>query len=72
MTTYTQADNLTDILEKARQEGGVYIRHDGLLFLLKPEEITARSPFDVEGVKTNITREEIIEAIHEGRGNHRW
>lgn len=72
MTTYTQADNLADILEKARQEGGVYIRHDGLLFLLKPEQNETRSPFDIKGVKTNITREEIIEAIHEGRGNDRW
>lgn len=31
-----------------------------------------KSPFDVKGVKTNITREEIIEAIHEGRENDRW
>ena len=72
MTTYTQADNFTEILEKARQEGGVYIRHGGLLFLLKPEQDKTQSPFDVEGVKTAITREEIIEAIHDGRGNDRW
>ena len=31
-----------------------------------------KSPFDVEGVKTAITREEIIEAIHERSGNDRW
>ena len=31
-----------------------------------------KSPFDVEGVKTSLTREEIIEAIHDGRGNDRW
>jgi len=36
------------------------------------KEKETRSPFDIKGVKTNITREEIIEAIHEGRGNDRW
>ena len=71
MTTYTQAESLTDLLEKAREEGAVYIRRDdGLLFLLKPE--VARSPFDVEGVDTGVTREQILEAIHEGRNSDRW
>ena len=71
MMTYTQTESLTDLLEKARQEGQVYIRRDdGLLFLLKPE--TPRSPLDVGGVDTGLTIEEIVEAIHEGRGNDRW
>lgn len=34
-----------------------------------PEE---RSPFDIEGIDLGLTREDIIEAIHEGRGNDRW
>ncbi len=71
MMTYTQTESLTDLLEKARHDGGVYIRRDdGLLFLLKPE--AAVSPFDVEGVDTGVTREQILEAIHEGRNNDRW
>lgn len=73
MTTHTQAESLTDLMEKARQEGGIYIRRDdGLLFLLKPEVQTARSPLDVEGVDTGLTREDILEAIHEGRNSDRW
>ena len=71
MTTYTQTESLTDLMEKARQDGGIYIRRDdGLLFLLKPE--AALSPFDVEGVDTGVTREEILEAIHDGRNSDRW
>ena len=71
MTTYTQTESLTDLMEKARQDGGIYIRRDdGLLFLLKPE--ATLSPFDVEGVDTGVTREEILEAIHEGRNSDRW
>ena len=71
MTTYTQAESLAGLMEKARQDGGIYIRRDdGLLFLLKPE--VAVSPFDVEGVETGVTREQILEAIHEGRNSDRW
>jgi hypothetical protein len=71
MTTYTQGESLTDLMEKARQEDGIYIRRDdGLLFLLKPE--APRSPFDVPGVDTGLTREEILEAIHDGRNSDRW
>lgn len=71
MTTHTQTESLPDLLEKARQEGGVYIRRDdGLLFLLKPE--TPHSPLEIEGVDTGLTWEEILEAIHEGRNGDRW
>lgn len=71
MTTHTQNESLADLMEKARQDGGVYIRRDdGLHFLLKPE--AAISPFDVAGVDTGVTREQILEAIHEGRNSDRW
>ncbi len=36
------------------------------------EPEAALSPFDVEGVDTGVTREEILEAIHEGRNSDRW
>ncbi len=71
MTTYTEGESLTDLMEKARQENGIYIRRDdGLLFLLTPE--LPRSPFDIAGVDTGLTREEILKAIHEGRNSDRW
>lgn len=31
-----------------------------------------KSPLDVGSVKLNVTTEEMVEFIHEGRGNHRW
>ena len=31
-----------------------------------------RSPLDIPGVDTGLTRDEIVEFIHEGRGNDRW
>jgi len=53
-------DNTTTVIEIAHVSNKV------------AEQNETWSPFDVKGVKTNITREEIIEAIHEGRGNDRW
>ena len=38
----------------------------------KAEREAALSPFDVEGVDTGVTREEILEAIREGRNSDRW
>ena len=38
----------------------------------KAELEAALSPFDVEGVDTGVTREEILEAIREGRNSDRW
>jgi len=39
---------------------------------LSDELEAALSPFDVEGVDTGVTREEIPEAIREGRNSDRW
>ena len=77
MQTYQETESLKPLLEQADQEGAIYIRRpDGKLFILKAEEIKleepVRSPLDVGSVKLNLTTEEIIECIHEGRGNDRW
>ena len=77
MQTYQETESLKALLEQADQEGAVYIRHpNGKVFVLKPEEVkpeeSARSPLDVGSVKLNLTTEEIVEFIHEGRGNDRW
>lgn len=80
MQTHTDTENLADLLEKADQQGTIYIRRaDGHLYVLQPTaQITLspvqtdRSPLDIPGVETGMTREEIVEFIHEGRGNDRW
>jgi hypothetical protein len=66
--TYSEArQRLASLLERARREGAVRIRRkDGQLFVLRPEP-TSGSPFDVPAIGTRLNREEIVEAIREGR-----
>jgi len=40
-------------------------RQDGILFRVEPVKTT--SPFDVEGIDVNISTDEIVECIREGR-----
>jgi antitoxin Phd len=66
--TYSEArQNLAMLLDKAKTEGSVIIkRKDGSLFELK--NITgSSSPFDIKGINTNISREEIVDIIRESR-----
>ena len=66
--TYSEArQNLASLLEKAVQEGQVRIRRkDGQIFLIIPEA-TEGSPLDVEGVDLDLTKEEIVGFVREGR-----
>ena len=66
--TYSEAQQkLAIILEQAENTGKVLIRRkDGRTFALIPEKI-ASSPLDVPSIKTNITTQEIVEIIREGR-----
>lgn len=66
--TYSEArQNLSSLLEKAIREGEVRVRRkDGQIFLIVPET-TNHSPLDIEGVDLDLSKEEIIEFIHEGR-----
>ena len=66
--TYSEArQNLASLLEKALQDGEVRVRRkDGQIFVIVPE-MTQGSPLDVEGVDLDLTSEEIVEFIHEGR-----
>jgi hypothetical protein len=57
-----------ELFDEAEKEGAVRIRRpDGKLFLLKVERPLKRSPLDVDGVETDLTLEEILQAIREGR-----
>ena len=64
--TYSEArQHLAAVLEEARREGGVRIRRkDGLVFVIRPDEMIG-SPLDIPGVPRDVTTKEIIDYIHE-------
>jgi hypothetical protein len=66
--TYSEArQRLAALLERARREGAVRIRRkDGQVFVLRPERPSG-SPLDVPAIGARLSREEIVEAIREGR-----
>ena len=58
------------ILDTAQKEGVIITRRDGRRYkivpLNTPEE--GKSPLSIKHLKTNITTEEILSVIREGRG----
>ncbi|MCF8078924.1 MAG: type II toxin-antitoxin system Phd/YefM family antitoxin [Desulfobacterales bacterium] len=66
--TYSEArQKLAMILNQAENTGKVLIRRkDGSTFALVPEQI-APSPLDVPTIKANISTQEIVDIIREGR-----
>ncbi|OPL14567.1 MAG: prevent-host-death protein [delta proteobacterium ML8_D] len=66
--TYSEArQKLAMILNQAENTGKVLIRRkDGRTFALVPEQI-APSPLDVPTIKANISTQEIVDIIREGR-----
>lgn len=68
VVTYSHArQNLAELLDIARREGQVMIkRKDGTIFSLKPEK-RKKSPLDVKGVQTNISKKEMVDIIRESR-----
>jgi prevent-host-death family protein len=71
--TYTEArQNLANVLTQAEKDGEVRITHrSGKVFILRPE-VTDRSPLDVPGVDTGITRQEVLDSVREGRELDIW
>ncbi len=66
--TYTEArQNLASVLAQAEKDGEVRITHrSGKVFVLRPET-SDRSPLDIPGVDTGITRQEVLDSVREGR-----
>ena len=66
--TYSDArQKFSSVLESAQKEGKVLVkRRDGRMFSIRPEE-SSKSPFDIPGVKTSVTTNEIIESLRESR-----
>jgi PHD/YefM family antitoxin component YafN of YafNO toxin-antitoxin module len=66
--TYSEArQNLATVLENAAREGEVRVkRRDGQVFVIRPQT-DRQSPLDVDGVDLQLSREEIIRSVREGR-----
>ena len=66
--TYSEArQQLATLLEKARREGAVRIRRrDGQVFILRPDTRTG-SPLDVPALKLDVSREDVLTAVRDGR-----
>ena len=70
MTVYTYSEarqKLAAVLDQAMKEGAVQRRRrDGTTFVIRLEQPQG-SPLDVGSIQTDVTTEEIIEIIREGR-----
>ena len=66
--TATQArEKFAAVLEQAARYGEVRIkRRDGQVFVIKPQKQTG-SPLAVDGIQLNLSRDEILQSIEEGR-----
>ena len=66
--TYSKArQNFAALIERAAQESEVRVkRRDGRMFVILPER-QDQSPLAVEGITLALTREEVINFVHEGR-----
>lgn len=67
--TYSEArQKLAFVLEQAESTGKVLIRRkDGRTFVLTPEKNAGTSPLNVPSIKVDITTEEIVDMIRQGR-----
>ncbi len=65
---YSKArQNLAAVLDQAARDGEVRVkRKDGQVFVIKPEPCKD-SPLDIEGVSLNISTNEVVSLIREGR-----
>jgi hypothetical protein len=58
---------LASLLDRASKDGAVRIRRkDGQAFVLRPEP-PATSPLDVPAIAARLSRDDILDAIREGR-----
>ena len=65
--TYSQArQHLSEVLDTARTEEVLIRRRGGETFSLSYKR-DAKSPFDVPGIKTRATTEDILNAVRESR-----
>ena len=67
--TYSEArQRFTEVLNIARKEEVIIKRRGGEAFTIVLKK-TQKSPFDIPGIKTKATTENILEAIKDSREN---
>jgi antitoxin Phd len=66
-TALEARQRLASLLDHASKDGAVRIRRkDGRAFVVRPEQPTL-SPLDVPAIDAHLSREDILDAIREGR-----
>jgi len=66
--TYSEArQNLSKLLNIAQEEEVEIRRRDGAVFSLMSKKENAKSPFDVRGIKTKATTQDILNAVRKSR-----
>lgn len=66
--TYSEArQNLSKLLRLAQKEEIEIRRKDGSVFSLKSKNKQLKSPFDIVGIETKATTQDILDAIRDSR-----
>ena len=66
--TYSEArQNLSNLLIIAQNEEIEIRRKDGAIFSLIAKKRKVTSPFDVPGIKTKVTTQNILDAVRDSR-----
>jgi len=66
--TYSEArQNLSKLLNIAQEEEVEIRRRDGAVFSLISKKENIKSPFDVRGIKTKATTQNILNAVRKSR-----
>lgn len=66
--TYSEArQNLSKLLLLAQDEEIEIRRKDGSIFSLMSKEKKSKSPFDIQGLKTKATTQNILDAVEYSR-----
>lgn len=65
--TYSEArQNLSELLNQAQAEEVIIKRRDGAVFSVKAKKLK-KSPFDVEGIESTVSKKQILAAVRESR-----
>ncbi len=66
--TYSEArQNLSKLLKIAQSEEVEIRRRDGAVFSLVSKKKETKSPFDVPGIRTKASTQDILDAVRESR-----
>ncbi|MDE0155053.1 MAG: prevent-host-death protein [Gammaproteobacteria bacterium] len=66
--TYSEArQNLSNLLSIAQREEVEIRRRDGSVFSVRAKRAKSKSPFDVEGINTRATTQDILDAVSKSR-----